>query len=258
MSTGQKLGKLYLIGAGPGDPELLTLKAARILRECDVVLYDRLVSPQVLSLARTDAEIVYVGKHEGEQNQAQNEIFDLIRHHAGQGKKVARLKGGDPLVFGRGAEEWTLARETGIGVELIPGITSAVAVPGLAGIPLTYRGVSQSFAVVTGHCNEGSSGFWRHYAGVHTLVVLMGVKNRALIAQALIDAGRNAREPVAFIQRGTTDTEEVVEGTLAAVAAGEMKVRNPAVWVIGRVVKLRSRLQTTEQVPTPPKPVAEE
>jgi uroporphyrin-III C-methyltransferase len=257
LSKENKAGKLYLIGAGPGDPELLTLKAARVLGECDVVLYDRLVSPEVLSFARADAQQIYVGKHEGEQNQTQTEIFDLIRQHALQGKTVARLKGGDPLIFGRGGEEWALARETGIAVELIPGITSAVAVPGLAGIPLTYRGVSQSFAVITGHCLEGRSGYWQSYAGVHTLVILMGVKNRAHIAQSLIAAGRSVNEPVAFIQRGTTRTEEVLETTLAAVAAGDTKVHNPAVFVIGRVVKLRSRLKATGQAPKRPSPAAE-
>lgn len=247
-----KQGKLFLIGAGPGDPELLTLKAARVLSECDVVLYDRLVSPQVLAFCRDDAELIYVGKHEGEQNQTQTEIFELIRQFALRGKTIARLKGGDPLIFGRGAEEWALARETGIAVELIPGITSAIAVPGLAGIPLTYRAVSQSFAVITGHCREGSSGFWEHYAGVHTLVILMGVKNRASIARSLIAAGRHADEPVAFIQRGTTVSEEVIESTLAAVAAGQTDVRNPAVCVIGRVVTLRSQLKAKESTPTAP------
>lgn len=250
-------GKLYLIGAGPGDPELLTLKAVRILGECDVILYDRLVSPEVLSFARSDAELIYVGKHEGEQNQTQSEIFDLIRQHALAGKSVARLKGGDPLIFGRGAEEWALARETGITVELVPGVTSAIAVPGLAGIPLTYRNLSQSFAVITGHCNEGRSEYWQSYAAVHTLVILMGVKNRVHIAQSLIAAGRKSNEPVAFIQRGTTPTEEVVESTLGAVAAGYTNVHNPAVFVIGRVVKLRSRLTSNEPTPEQPSPAPE-
>jgi uroporphyrin-III C-methyltransferase len=258
LTAGNKIGKLFLIGAGPGDPELLTLKAARVLRECDVVLYDRLVSPEVLSFARADAELIYVGKHEGEQHQTQAGIFDLIRRHALEGKTVARLKGGDPLIFGRGAEEWALARETGISVELIPGITSAVAVPGLAGIPLTYRGVSQSFAVITGHCHEGRGEYWQSYAGVHTLVILMGVKNRAHIAHSLIAAGRDPNEPVAFVQRGTTASEEVLESTLAEVAAGQTKVHNPAVFVIGRVVRLRSQLTASERVPARPDPGAEQ
>ena len=242
-------GKLYLIGAGPGDPDLLTLKAARILGECDVVLYDRLVSRAVLRLARPDAELVYVGKHEGQQDCGQARIFDLIRDHADARRTVARLKGGDPLIFGRGAEEWRVALEHGIEVELIPGISSALAVPGLAGIPLTYRGVAQSFAVVTAHCREGQNQNWSSYAGIDTLVVLMGVANRTFIAQSLIAAGRSADEPVAFIERGTLPEERVVESSLGAVAAGAVEVQSPAVFVIGQVVPLRRVLSDLSQSP---------
>ena len=245
------MGKLYLIGAGPGDPELLTLKAARVLSECDVVLYDRLVSREVLSFARADAELIYTGKHEGEQDHAQPRIFDLIRRHALDGKIVARLKGGDPLVFGRGAEEWMTALEHGIDVELIPGVTSAVSVPGLAGIPLTCRGVAQSFAVITGHCQEGLAQEWSKYAGVDTLVVLMGVRNRCFLAEALIAAGRHPAEPVAFIERGTLEDERVVESSLASVAAGEVEVKSPAVLVVGEVVRLRRRLAKEQAQPEP-------
>jgi uroporphyrin-III C-methyltransferase len=240
------VSKLYLIGAGPGDPDLLTLKAARVLRECDVVLYDRLVSAEVLRLARPDAELLYVGKHEGEQEQTQNAIFDLILRHTQNGKTVGRLKGGDPLVFGRGAEEWELARQHGIPVELVPGVSSAVAVPGLAGIPLTHRGVSQSFTVVTAHCQEGRMQEWAKYAAVDTIVVLMGVKNRAVIAQSLLNAGRKPNEPVAFIERGTSRDERVVESTLSAVAAGKSDVSSPAVFVIGEVVRLRAQLAVND------------
>lgn len=236
------MSKLYLIGAGPGDPELLTIKAARALAECDVVLYDRLVSAEVLRLARPDAKRIYVGKHEGEQETTQEQIFDLIVRHARAGKTVGRLKGGDPLVFGRGGEEWALALDHGIEVELVPGISSAIAVPGLANIPLTYRGVSQSFAVVTAHCRQGEQQQWNRYANVDTLVVLMGVKNRAFVAQSLIAAGRRAAEPVAFIERGTLPAERIVESTLGAVAAGEVEIVSPAVFVIGEVVRLRERL----------------
>lgn len=257
MAEGNKRGKLYIVGAGPGDRELLTLKAARILGHCDVVLYDRLVSREVLSLARADAELIYVGKHPGDREHTQPRIFDLIRKHARNGKTVARLKGGDPLVFGRGAEEWAAAADQGIEVELIPGISSAVAVPGLAGIPLTYRGVSQSFAVITGHCQEGLSHDWAKYAAVDTLVVLMGVTNREFIAKALISAGRNAEEPVAFIEQGTTRDEHVVESTLSAVAAGAVDVESPAVWVIGDVVRLRERLQVKEQAQPEPIPASQ-
>jgi uroporphyrin-III C-methyltransferase len=236
------LSKLYLIGAGPGDPELLTIKAARVLRECDVVLYDRLVGAEILRLARPDAEQIYVGKHEGEQETTQEKIFDLILRHARAGKTVGRLKGGDPLVFGRGAEEWALALEHGIEVELIPGVSSAFAVPGLANIPLTYRGVAQSFAVVTAHCHEDREQEWSRYAHIDTLVVLMGVKNREWVAQALIAAGRRADEPVAFVEHGTLPGERIVESSLGAVAAGEIEIVSPAVFVIGEVVRLRERL----------------
>lgn len=213
---------------------------------CDVVLYDRLVSPETLKLARPDAELIYVGKHHGEQERTQSEIFALIREHAGSGKVVGRLKGGDPMVFGRGAEEWQLAESHGIEVELIPGISSAVTVPALAGIPLTYRAVSQSFAVVTGHCHQGMADAWERFAKVDTLVILMGVKHRAHIARELIAAGRPPGEPAAFIERGTTDRELLVETTLAAIAAGEVEVHNPAVLVIGEVVRLRHRSRNGE------------
>lgn len=241
MPADRKRGKLYLIGAGPGDPDLLTVKAVRALGECDVILHDRLVGPGVLEYARPDAEIIFAGKHEGQQERSQSEIFELIRKHASNGKTVARLKGGDPLVFGRGAEEWAFAIEHGIEVELIPGVTSALAVPALAGIPLTHRGVSQSFTVLTGHCHEGLEQEWRKYAGVDTLVVLMGVQNRVFIARSLIAAGRPASEPVAFIERGTMEEERVVESTLGDVANGLVSVDSPAVFVIGEVVRFRSK-----------------
>jgi uroporphyrin-III C-methyltransferase len=249
MDVTRKHGKLYLVGAGPGDPELLTLKAVRALAEADVVLYDRLVARETLKFARADAELIYVGKHHGEQEQTQKQIFDLIRSHALAGRTVARLKGGDPIVFGRGAEEWARALEHGIEVELIPGVTSAIAVPALAGIPLTFRRVSQSFAVITGHCHEGIAQEWARYARIDTLVILMGVKNRAFIASSLIAAGRDEMEPVAFVERGTTAREHIVRSTLGEVAEGGPDVHNPAVFVIGQVVELRDRLSSTAQAP---------
>lgn len=242
MNPVQTPGKLYLIGAGPGDPELLTLKALRCLRLCDVVLHDRLVSPKIVALSRPDAEVIHVGKHEGEQEHTQKRILDLIRIHALAGKTVGRLKGGDPLVFGRGAEEWAFALKLGIAVELVPGVSSAVALPGLAGIPLTHRKMSQSFAVATGHCHQGEMQEWQRYASVDTIVVLMGVKNRVLIAQSLIAAGRDPAEPVAFIIRGTLSGEAFLESTLGDVALGKVDVHSPAVFVIGEVIKLRREL----------------
>jgi uroporphyrin-III C-methyltransferase len=242
MST--RRGKIYLVGAGPGDADLLTVKAARVLAHCDVVLYDRLVGPDVLALINPEAERLYVGKHEGEQHAVQQQIFRLLLEHACAGKRVVRLKGGDPLVFGRGAEEWKLAVRYGVDIELVPGVSSAIAVPGLAGIPLTYRQVSQSFAVITGHCRQGQEENWGRYAGVDTLVILMGVKNRVHIARSLINAGRNAAESVAFVERGASPDERVITSTLAEVAAGNVAVKNPAVFVIGEVVRLRRKLSS--------------
>jgi uroporphyrin-III C-methyltransferase len=237
-----KTGKLYLIGAGPGDAELLTLKAARVLGECDVVLYDRLTTPGVLALARPGAELIYVGKHDGEQEREQARIFELILEHATAGRTVGRLKGGDPLVFGRGAEEWDVALEHGIEVELIPGISSAIAVPGLAGIPLTFREVSRSFVVVTGHWKSGTNMDWTPYAKIDTLVILMGTKQRVLIAESLMAAGRSAAEPVAFVEQGSMDGQRVVVTDLGTLAHGGVEVNGPAVMVVGEVVRQREKL----------------
>lgn len=240
---GSKQGKIYLIGAGPGDPELLTIKAARALATCDVVLYDRLVGREILAYAAPHAELIFVGKRAGEQDHQQQAIFELLAAKAQAGNIVGRLKGGDPLVFGRGAEEWALAVELGIEVEFIPGISAAVSVPGLAGVPLTFRGVSQSFAVVTGHCREDLDQDWTRFSRIDTLVILMGVKNRAHIAQALITAGRGESEPAAFIRNGTRPDQETIECTLGAVAKGEVSVENPAVFVIGEVVAVARMLR---------------
>jgi uroporphyrin-III C-methyltransferase len=242
----RRRGKIYLVGAGPGDADLLTLKAARVLAECDVVLYDRLVGPGVLALINPHAERLYVGKHEGEQKVVQEHIFRLLIEHACAGKRVVRLKGGDPLVFGRGAEEWRLAIKHRVDVELVPGVSSAIAVPGLAGIPLTYREVSQSFAIITGHSERGVEEHWDRYSGIDTLVILMGVKNRVHIARQLIAAGRRATEPVAFVERGASPDERVTVTTLLDVAEGRVAVKNPAVLVVGEVVRLRKTLSSLQ------------
>ncbi len=241
------MSKMYLLGAGPGDPDLLTVKAARILRKADVVLYDRLVSPEVLLLAKAGAELIYVGKREGEQEAAQQAIFDLMLKFARAGKIVVRLKAGDACVFGRGGEEWLFLAQHGIEVELIPGVSSALAAPALAGIPLTYRGLARGFAVVTGHTktrqpelSDFSAVCWDDYARVDTLVILMGVKQRAGIALELIRAGRPADEPAAFIERSTTPDERVIETTLGEVASGRVEVESPAVFVVGAVAALRA------------------
>ncbi|HXE11781.1 MAG TPA: uroporphyrinogen-III C-methyltransferase [Bryobacteraceae bacterium] len=235
-------GKIYLVGAGPGDPDLLTVKAARVLRRCDVVLYDRLVGKEILDLIDPSANKLDVGKHEGEQHAIQENIFRLLLEHACAGKTVVRLKGGDPLVFGRGAEEWALAINSGIDVELIPGISSAIAVPGLAGIPLTFRNVSRSFVVITGRSGDNKEPDWSRYAGIDTIIILMGVKTRAAIASGLIAAGRNSHEPVAFVERGASLDERVIVSTLGEVAAGRVEVTGHAVFVVGEVVQIREML----------------
>ncbi|GIU91605.1 MAG: uroporphyrin-III C-methyltransferase [Acidimicrobiia bacterium] len=237
-----KHGKVYLVGAGPGDPDLLTLKAVRVLGRADVVLHDRLVEPGVLEFANPEAEVVPVGKRPGDPPSRQRRILELMRTHAEAGRVVVRLKGGDPMVFGRGGEEWSQLAEWGIEVEVVPGVSSAVAVPAIAGIPLTHRGVAGGFAVAAGRSAGGATPDWSRYVGVDTLVVLMGVGDRRRIAAGLIEAGRSPQEPVAFVMRGTTPAEKVVEATLEEVAAGEVEVEAPAVMVVGEVVRLRAGL----------------
>lgn len=241
-------GKVYLVGAGPGDPDLLTVRAVRVLNEIDVLLYDRLAGEKVLALVNPLAERIYVGKHEGEQEATQNMIFELMLHHARAGRTVARLKGGDPSVFGRAAEEWQVLAEAGVEVEVVPGISSAIAAAELAGVPLTARGISHGFAVVTGHGADEGPLLWHKYAGVDTLVVLMGVKERAEIALELIRAGRKVDEPVMFVERATTPREKVIVATLGEVAAGSVAVNPPAVFVIGAVVNLRALLTRVQMV----------
>ncbi|HBY59360.1 MAG TPA: uroporphyrinogen-III C-methyltransferase [Solibacterales bacterium] len=234
--------KVYIVGAGPGRADLLTLRAARILSQADVVFYDRLVSTEVLELVNSSADRVYIGKEEGEQEATQARILDLLETAAVSNDVIVRLKGGDPFVFGRGGEEWAHLAERGIPVEIVPGVSSSLSVPALAGIPATFRGVSSGFAVVTGHLRDGFRETWQAYAKVETLVVLMGVRNRESIAQALIDAGRPAREPACFIENGTTARERITVTTLGAIAKGRTSVESPAVLVIGEVVRLRDLL----------------
>lgn len=232
--------RFYLVGAGPGDPELLTVKALRLLQRAGAVLYDRLVSPEILALINPRAERLYTGKGEGEQELVQGQIHEQLLACAAKYEVVVRLKGGDPMVFGRGAEEMLFLAARGYAVEAVPGISSAIGVPELAGIPVTLRGVARSFAVVTGHDAGGVPEDWSAYRGIDTLVILMGVKHRALIAARLIAAGRSAAEPVAFVERGSTARERVTVTTLGGAAAAQVEA--PAVFVVGEVVRVRERL----------------
>jgi uroporphyrin-III C-methyltransferase len=250
-------GKVWLVGAGPGDPELLTVRALKVLQSAEVVIHDRLVSEQILALANPAAELLYAGKVQGQQDEIQEFIFRMLIDYAKSGKRVVRLKGGDPLVFGRGAEEWEKLLEAGIAVEIVPGISSAVAVPGMAGVPVTYRGVADGFAVITGHLrSEGQEVDWSKYARVDTLVILMGVSTRSTIASELIRHGRDANQPVAFVERGSTDRERVVVTTLAEVANGKVEVSNPAVFVAGEVVRVREQLLLAASIASPVSPSA--
>jgi uroporphyrin-III C-methyltransferase len=230
-------GRIALVGAGPGDPDLLTVRAARLLGEADVVVHDALVGDGVLALARPGAELIDVGKRPG-QGVAQDLINVLLLRLAGEGKRVVRLKGGDPFVFGRGGEEALVLAQAGVVCEVVPGITSAVAAPAAAGVPVTFRGLSASFTVVTGHRQRGEQPVnWHALAQVGgTIVVLMGVAERGVIAGALIDGGLSPETPVAAIERATTAQHQVLRCRLADLAAAS--VQSPATLVIGAVAAL--------------------
>ncbi len=230
------MGKVYLVGAGPGDPELLTLKAHRIISRADVILYDALVNREILNFAKEDAVKIYVGKRIGRHSLPQEEINRLLHRFALTYDTVVRLKGGDPFVFGRGGEEYLYLRERGIEVEVVPGITSAVGAPSSINVPLTHRGTSSSFAVVSGH--PGMEVDWKGLSQADTLVILMGVKRRREIAKELISSGRDPDLPVVFIEKATTEDQREVFSTLGEVAHNPPEVNPPAVMVVGRVVEL--------------------
>lgn len=237
----EKAPELTLVGAGPGDPELITLKGIRALERADVVLYDALVHPALLAYAPASAERVFVGKRRGRCEFSQDDINELIVAYAYRSGHVVRLKGGDPFVFGRGFEERLAARRHGLRVTVVPGVSSSYGVPALAGIPLTARGVSESFWVLTGTTrhHELSTDIYMAVRSRATLVILMGMHRLADIAQLVIDAGR-AELPTAVIQNGSCANERLVVGTAATIAgvAGRAGLQNPAVIVLGDVVRL--------------------
>jgi len=244
-----KKGKVYLVGAGPGDPGLITVKGLECLRRADVIIYDRLVDPSLLDHAGATAERIYVGKASSHHTLDQKAINRLLIEKAEEGKSVIRLKGGDPFVLGRGGEEASSLRRRGIPFEVVPGVSSAVAVPAYAGIPLTHRGVASSFAVVTGHKafdkDKPEIAWDRLAAGPDTLVILMGMKNLSHVADRLMKHHKSPSTPVAVITEGTTAHQRSVTGTLGDIAK---KVRSenlkpPAVVVVGHVVTLRKRLR---------------
>ncbi|AKG34643.1 uroporphyrinogen-III C-methyltransferase [Paenibacillus durus] len=242
-----KTGSISIVGAGPGDPELITVKAVRRIREADVVLYDRLVSEELLDYARQGARLIYCGKAPGQHSMSQEQIEHVMIHHARQGHKVVRLKGGDPFVFGRGGEEALAAAEAGIAWEVVPGVTSAVGAAAAAGIPLTHRGVAASFAVVTGsRCGDHKAPVdWKHLArSVDTIAVYMGVGRLGQIREELLRHGKESSTPVALIENGTTSRQRTITGTLDNIEqlASAFRIGNPAMIIIGEVVKVKEQL----------------
>jgi uroporphyrinogen III methyltransferase/synthase len=255
MNNDPRNGLVYLIGAGPGDPGLITVKGLECVSKASVVIYDYLAAPALLKYARRDAELIYVGKKGGDHTLSQEGINALIVEKAREGHTVARLKGGDPFVFGRGGEEAEELIEAGIPFEIVPGVTSAIAAPAYAGIPLTHRKHTATVAFVTGHedpTKEASTIDWAALAkGIGTLVFFMGVKNLPQIARRLVEHGRPADTPAALIRWGTTPRQQTVSGTLANIVqrAEEAGIKAPAIIVVGEVVSLRQTMRWFDKRP---------
>jgi uroporphyrin-III C-methyltransferase len=243
VSRNRKPGTVYIVGAGPGDPGLLTLKAAQLLSRADVVVHDRLIHPDVLAHARSGARLIYAGKEGGGDSTRQEDIHRELIEHARLGRSVVRLKGGDPFVFGRGGEEALALSAEGIPWELVPGVSSGAAAPAAAGIPVTLRGVSASVTFATAHLDGGAPD-WVHLAGAPTLVLFMAVSRLAQVSEALLQAGRVSSSLAAVVEAGTWTHQRVVEGTLGDIAAkaAAAEIGSPALLVVGEVVGVRQVL----------------
>ncbi|WP_010649756.1 uroporphyrinogen-III C-methyltransferase [Oceanobacillus massiliensis] len=244
------MGKVYLVGAGPGDPELITVKGLRAIQQSDVILYDRLIPEELLAYAPKEAELLYCGKQPDHHSLTQEKINQLLCEYAEQDKVVTRLKGGDPFIFGRGGEEAEVLKQKGISYEIVPGITSGSAAPAYAGIPLTHRDYSSSVTFVSGVSKSGEAyeKYWEHLAqSSDTLCIYMGVKSLKGICERLVRYGRDKDTPIAVIHWGTTDQQHTVTGTLVSILHQTHLFQNPSMIIIGEVVRLRDRIQWFEK-----------
>ncbi|MCW9708014.1 uroporphyrinogen-III C-methyltransferase [Fodinibius salsisoli] len=230
-------GKVYLVGAGPGDPELITVKGARILSEADTIVYDRLANPELLSMTSEKSEHIYVGKRPDKPSVSQEQINHILVTKAGEGKTIARLKGGDPFVFGRGGEECEVLRSKEIPYEVVPGISSSLAAPAYAGIPVTHRKVARSFTVVTGHTIKNTETFtnWEHLVHSDTLVVLMGTRSLPQITEKLIKHGKDPQTPVGIVEKASYSSQRTTLGTLGTIVDEATDISSPGTIVIGEL-----------------------
>ena len=245
-----QLGIVSLVGAGPGDPDLLTLKALRVIEQADVIIYDNLVSQEIRALFPRSAESIYVGKRKGAHSFSQSEINQLLVAKSRQGLTVCRLKGGDAFVFGRGGEEMLLLKEQGIDVQIVPGITAAAGCSSYAGIPLTHRGLAQGCTFITAHAEKELDIKWRALAELdHTLVFYMGLSKAQLIESELLQAGLAKETPVALIENGCCPEQRVITGTLSELAdlVVDHQIKSPALIMVGKVVALAQQLQWVKQ-----------
>ena len=246
-------GVVFLVGAGPGDPDLLTVKALRLIQKCDVIIFDNLVSKKIRELFSTQAEILYVGKAKGHHSITQSEINQLLINKAKQGLSVCRLKGGDAFVFGRGSEEMLALKEHNIKAEIVPGITAAAGCGSYAGIPLTHRGLSQGCTFVTAHAEKTLDIKWQALAKLdHTLVFYMGLSKAELIETQLIKAGLDKNTPVALIENGCCPQQRVITGDLNQLSSlvQTQQIKSPALIMIGKVISLAEQLQWFNEKPS--------
>ncbi len=245
--------KVYIVGAGPGDVELITLKGLRAIKEADVILYDRLLNEELLTYAKPGADLVFCGKLPNRHAMIQEHINESLVRYAKEGKVVTRLKGGDPFVFGRGAEEAAVLADENIPFEIVPGVTSGIAAPAYAGIPVTHRDLSGSFAIVTGHRQAGKDDDlkWESLVNIETLAVYMGVKNLPYIVSQLRRFGKSSQTPVALIHWGTYDKQRTVTGTLETIEriVDEEGIENPSMIIVGEVVRMREKIAWFNEQP---------